>query len=169
MNLYILRHGLAADRGASPSSKDADRPLTPKGKRKLWRIASAMENLDVSFDLILFSPCLRARQTAEIVAEAFESPKKLRLCEALAPDGSMKNLIRFLDRLRPSPKGVMLVGHEPYLSGLTSLLVSGESDFRITLKKGGVCKLSVESLRAGRCASLEWLLTPKQMSLIAAI
>ncbi len=169
MNLYILRHGLAADRGASPSSKDADRPLTPKGKRKLWQIATAMENLGLSFDLILSSPYLRARQTAEIVAEAFESPKKLKLCDALAPDGSVKSLVGFLDRLRPSPKGVVLVGHEPYLSGLISLLVSGESDLRVTLKKGGLCKLSVESLQAGRCASLEWLLTPKQMSLIAAI
>ena len=56
MNLYILRHGLAADRGASPSSKDADRPLTPKGKRKLWQIATAMENLGLSFDPILLRP-----------------------------------------------------------------------------------------------------------------
>ncbi len=169
MNLYIFRHGLAEDRGTSRCSQDADRPLLPKGKRKLWRIATAMENLDLSFDLILSSPYLRARQTAEIVAEALESPKRLKLCDALAPDGSLKNLVGFLRRFRPSPKAVMLVGHEPYLSGLISLLVSGGSDFRVTLKKGGLCKLAIESLRPGRCASLEWLLTPKQMSLIAAI
>jgi hypothetical protein len=34
------------------------------------------------------------------------------------------------------------------------------------MKKGGLCKLTVETLQAGRCATLEWLLTPKQMSLM---
>jgi phosphohistidine phosphatase len=61
----------------------------------------------------------------------------------------------------------MLVGHEPYLSGLISLLVSGDSDCRIVMKKGGLCKLSVGTLKHGRCAALEWLLTPKQLAAMA--
>ena len=61
---------------------------------------------------------------------------------------------------------MLLVGHEPYLSGLISLLVSGEATCAVVMKKGGLCKLSIESLKPGRCAALEWLLTPKQMGLM---
>ena len=69
MNLYILRHGIAVEHGAPGYAKDADRPLTPEGERKLGQIAEAMKALELTFDLILSSPYLRARQTAEIVAE----------------------------------------------------------------------------------------------------
>jgi phosphohistidine phosphatase len=60
-----------------------------------------------------------------------------------------------------------LVGHEPYLSQLISLLVSGREDIGIDFKKGGLCKLEAEKLRYGKCAQLIWLLTPKQMKEIA--
>ncbi len=60
----------------------------------------------------------------------------------------------------------MLVGHEPYLSTLISLLLSGDGGLQVEMKKGGLCKLSVESLKHGRCAKLEWLLTPRQMRLM---
>ena len=167
MNLYILRHGLAVEPGTPGYALDADRPLTPKGERKLWQIAEAMAALELSFDIILSSPYLRARQTAEIVAEAFKARKKLEFSDSLAPGGSPKKLMEFLDRLKPAPESVMLVGHEPYLSGLVSLLVSGDASFPVVMKKGGLCKLVIESLESGRCAELEWLLTPKQLALMA--
>jgi phosphohistidine phosphatase len=167
MNLYLLRHGLAVEPGTAGYAQDADRPLTPKGERKLWQIAEAMQALEISFDLILFSPYVRARQTAEIVAEALKARKKLEFSEILIPGGSAKNLIELLDRRTPAPESVLLVGHEPYLSDLISLLVSGDARFAVVMKKGGLCKLAVELLRPGRCAALEWLLTPKQMELMA--
>jgi len=55
------------------------------------------------------------------------------------------------------------VGHEPSLSGLASMLLSGDPALSITLKKGGICKLSVETLQYGRCATLDWLLSPAQL------
>jgi phosphohistidine phosphatase len=167
MNLYILRHGIAVEPGTPGYEKDADRPLTPEGERKLWQIAEAMEALDLSYDLILSSPYLRARQTAEIVAEALKARKKLEFSDSLAPGGSMKRLVELLNRLQPFPERVLLVGHEPYLSGLVSLLVGGNESFPVVFKKGGLCKLAIESLKPGRCAALEWLLTPKQMALMA--
>ena len=79
----------------------------------------------------------------------------------------MKKLVELLNHLQPSAESVLLVGHEPYLSGLISLLVSGNASFAVVMKKGGLCKLSTESLQPGRCATLEWLLTPKQMALMS--
>jgi phosphohistidine phosphatase len=166
MNLFILRHGIAVEPTAHGFEKDADRSLTPKGERKLGQIAEAMEALDLSFDLILSSPYLRARQTAEIVAEALKASKRLELSDSLTPGGSTKKLVELLNHLQPPPESVLLVGHEPYLSGLISLLVSGDASLAVVMKKGGLCKLSTESLKHGRCAALEWLLTPKQMALM---
>jgi phosphohistidine phosphatase len=166
MNLYILRHGIAVERGTPGVAKDADRSLTPKGERRLWRITEAMAALELIFDLILSSPYLRAKQTAEIVAEAFRARKKLELLDSLTPDGDPKTLIEHLQCLQPTPESVLLVGHEPYLSGLISRLVSGNVGLAVELKKGGLCRLTTESLKYGRCATLEWLLTPKQMELM---
>ena len=161
MNLYIRRHGIAVEPGTPGYAKDSDRPLIPKGERKLGQIADALDTLGISFDLILSSPFLRAAQTAEIIAGALKCSKKLSLSDELTPHGSPKKLIEFINHVQPVPDNVLLVGHEPYLSELISLLLVGNSSLSVLMKKGGLCKLSTESLKAGRCASLDWLLTPK--------
>jgi phosphohistidine phosphatase len=166
VNLYILRHGIAVERGEPGFKTDADRPLTPKGKRQLRQIAGAMKNLDLRFNLILSSPFLRARQTAEIVAQWLRLKERLAFSDELTPDGNPKALIRQLHDLGPAPENVLLVGHEPYLSQLAALLISGETATNIELKKGGLCKLETGALRFGRCATLQWLLAPKQMKLM---
>jgi phosphohistidine phosphatase len=167
VNLYILRHGIAVERGAPGFKTDADRPLTPKGKRQLRQIATAMKNLDLRFNLILSSPFLRARQTAENVARSLKLKKCLAFSDELAPDGDPKAIIRQLNELEPAPENALLVGHEPYLSRLVALLISGKAASTIDLKKGGMCRLETDLLRFGRCATLTWLLTPKQMKLMA--
>jgi phosphohistidine phosphatase len=167
MNLFILRHAIAVEPGSAGFAKDADRPLTPKGERKLWKIAEGFEQLEICFDWILSSPYLRARQTAEIVAEVLDIRKKLEFSEALTPGGSPARLIDTINSQKPKPENVLLVGHEPYLSELISLLISGSKNIPVTMKKAGLCKLVVESLHNGQCATLEWLLTPKQMCLMA--
>lgn len=166
MNLYLLRHGIAVERGTPRYAKDADRPLTPEGERKLRLIAEAMQALELSFDRILSSPYLRARQTAKVVAGVLNLRKKLAFSDNLVPDGSTRQLVESLNGLRPAPEDVLLVGHEPYLSGLISLLVAGQESSSVVLKKGGLCKLTTESLKHGRCAALKWLLTPRQMALM---
>ena len=166
MNLYILRHGLAFERDSRRFPRDSERPLTAKGERKLRKISQAIEVLELSFDLILSSPYVRARQTAEIVAKRLGGGLKVELSDALAPAGSPRKLINLLNGLNPAPRNVLLTGHEPYLSSLISLLVSGEAGLEVVMKKGGLCHLKAEALQHGRCASLEWLLTPGQMALM---
>lgn len=167
MNLFILRHGLAVEPGTAGYAKDSERPLISKGKRKLWKIAQAIESMEISFDWIVSSPYLRARQTAEIIAEALDLRKKVECSETLTPAGSAKKLIELLNHREPTPDDVLLVGHEPYLSDLISLLVAGDASMSVAMKKGGLCKLSADALAHDRCAILEWLLTPKQMALMA--
>jgi phosphohistidine phosphatase len=167
MDLYILRHAIAVERGTAGYEKDFERPLTPDGEEKLRRVCKAMRNLELSFDLILSSPYVRARETAEQVSNALGLHKKLELRDSLGADDSPRELIAELARLDPAPGSLLLVGHEPGLSTTVSLLISGVAKPSISLKKAGLCKLTTEKIKVGRCATLEWLLTPRQMLLMA--
>lgn len=170
MNLFILRHGLAANPGEDGLPKDlpdADRPLTAKGKQKLWRTTEAMQAMEIKFDVVVSSPLLRAMQTAQIVTEAMALRKKLVLTDNLAPGGSPKSLVEQINALDARAKNILLVGHEPYLSKLIALLCAGNTSAALDLKKGGLAKLELQKLRYARCATLAWLLTPKQLYLMA--
>ena len=151
------------ERGTPGFRTDADRPLIPKGKRQLREIADAMKTMDLQFSLILSSPFVRARQTAEIVAKSLKLKKRLAFSDELKPDGDQKALVRQLNELKPASENVLIVGHEPYLSRFISQLVAGSENMKIDFKKGGLCRLETDLLRFGRCATLAWLLTPKQM------
>jgi phosphohistidine phosphatase len=157
MEIYILRHGIAAERATSGHKKDSDRPLTLEGEDKMRQIAEAILSMELKFDLILSSPFKRAEQTANIVAS--ELDEEVTFTEFLEPDGNALELIAEINDEKP--QRVLLVGHEPYLSQLISVLTTGGSDAAIELKKGGLCKLTTDKLTFGRCATLNWLLTPK--------
>jgi len=162
MDLYLLRHAIAEERGPLWSGHDADRPLTKKGAKKMRRIAAIMKESGLSFDLILSSPLRRARETAEIVADLFECRDRLKFTSHLKVGGSPAALVREINAKYGKLTSILLVGHEPSLSGLISVLLSGIESLSITMRKGGLCKLTVESLQYGRCATLEWLLGPSQ-------
>jgi phosphohistidine phosphatase len=164
MNIYLLRHGIAADT-APGGGGDADRPLTKEGEAKLLQVVEAMRAMELGFDLVLASPYLRARQTAEIVAAALRLKKLLKLTKTLEPDGQGKALIEEIKAAEA--EDVLLVGHEPSLSELIGRLIGGDRIIAIQMKKGGLAKLGVERLLYGRCGTLQWLLTPAQMRLMA--
>jgi phosphohistidine phosphatase len=167
MELYLLRHAIAADR-QDFAGEDSERPLTPEGVRKMRRITKGMEAIGLSFDLIFTSPFRRAQDTAAIVASHFSVRRRVRLAAALKPRGSKRALIAELAALNEHANGVVLVGHEPYLSTLAAMLVFGRPMAGLNLKKGGLCRLSMEQIRYGRCAEMDWLLTPRQLMALAA-
>ena len=166
MDLYILRHAIAVERGTPGYKNDFDRPLTSEGEQKLRRIAKAMRRMKLSFDLILSSPYVRARQTAELAARVLSQEKRLQFRDSLGSDAEPREFLAESKALKPLPDSLLIVGHEPYLSTLVSLLVGGSEGICVSLKKGGLCKLNVRALRAGRSATIEWLLTPRQMMLM---
>jgi phosphohistidine phosphatase len=158
MELFVLRHAIAEDRDLEKYPDDSERPLTSRGAKRMRRIAEGMTSLGLEFDAILSSSYTRAKHTAEILAEVFGADSKLKFIKPLET-GDNKKLIDEINALR-NAEGILLVGHEPHLSQFISLLLVGDSHLRLNLKKGGLCKLSVETLKFGQCASLEWLLPP---------
>lgn len=166
MKLHLLRHGIAAPRGSSRARSDAERPLTPEGRDKLVRTARALGAMELEFDLVLSSPAVRARETAELVVKTLGTGRRIEVSEHLAPDGDWRRFVRDLAARRPGPENPLLVGHEPYLSNLASFLLTGGPGLDLVLKKGGYCRLGIGRLRAGRCAALELLLAPRLMALM---
>jgi phosphohistidine phosphatase len=161
MKLFVLRHAEAVERGDARYKNDAARPLTPKGIQRTKQMAHALRQMHVHLDAILSSPLVRARETAEIVAHGLRLSGRIQITPHLAPDGELNELFNEVNQLRPLPGNVMFVGHEPYLSELISLVCTGGGQLGLTLKKGGLCRLEVETLRPTRCATIEWLITSR--------
>ncbi len=159
MNLFILRHGIAVERRRP--GQDAERQLTAKGERKIGEAIAAMKAMRISFDLIFTSPYLRAEQTARLVAKRMGLLKKLVVSETLKPGADRHEFLRLLTKT--DSENVLIVGHEPFLSHLVSTLISGNERSLVVLKKGGLCKVSTPSLKHEKRATLEWLLTPRQL------
>jgi phosphohistidine phosphatase len=167
MNLYFMRHGIAADRAeGGAGSDDRERPLTPKGVKRMHKAAKGLVTLSLSFDRILTSPLERARQTAKIVAQTLLLENRIAEIEQLCPDQSVKDLISGLVAYSGAKK-ILLVGHEPLLSSTISYLLSGKAGAEIQLKKGGLCCLEVDGIPPQKSAVLQWALTPKQLRLLA--
>jgi phosphohistidine phosphatase len=165
MNLFFLRHGKAESRGPKwrPDSK---RPLTREGEEKMAEVARGIQALGLSFDLILTSPYARALRTAEILAEVYGS-KKLFETSNLAAETDPQNIIDEINENFATVEQIALVGHEPFMTRLVSTLISGQGTaVAIELKKAGLCKLSVQKLAFGKCACLNWLLTPRQLACV---
>src|SRR5665213_1838980 len=158
MNLFFLRHGKAFER--SPKFRpDSKRPLTREGEKKTREVARGIRELEEHFDLILTSPYIRALRTAEILADVLKS-NKMSVTNNLAAEANPHALVDEINRSFSGRQNIVLVGHEPYLSGLISILLTGGPDLRMDFKKAGFCKLEVDHLRFEKCSFLAWLLTP---------
>ncbi len=161
MNLFLLRHAKAQPRGPKwrPDSK---RPLTREGEKIMFDVARGIKALDVSCDAILTSPYARALRTAEILAEVYESEKLFETAH-LAAEAGLKEILDEVNENFAAAKALVLVGHEPFLTRLISTLLTGQEGMEVEFKKAGFCKLTVQNLSLGKCASLNWLLTPRQL------
>ena len=122
--LYFLRHGKAAPR-STWEGEDGLRPLTPEGEALMRREAKGMRRLGLAPDVIITSPLVRARQTAELLARHARLEIPLIEVAGLGPGGDPRVMARRINRLH---QDVAIVGHEPHLSMLGSLLVTGAAE-----------------------------------------
>ena len=154
MRVYFLRHGKAEDRAAWRGD-DAARPLTAAGEKEMRREAKLLRAMDLALDLIVTSPLVRARRTAEIVADELGLGGRLVEDARLAPGFDVRRLEQVLAAHGPA-ESVMVVGHEPDFSATVAELIGGGD---IVMKKGGLARVDVTAPAAGG-GQLVWLLTP---------
>jgi phosphohistidine phosphatase len=163
MRIYLIRHGNAVDPGTPSYDEDSQRPLTERGRDKMNKIASALKKMKVKPDLIVSSPYVRARQTAEILAKVMKYKKSIMFSEALVPITDADELVGEINE-KYTVDELVLVSHEPCISNLIGTLTANNPNICINIKNGGVCCLSADDLHLERTAVLEWLLTPKLLS-----
>ena len=149
MRLYFVRHGIAEDLASS----DFDRELTRRGRRRVAASAQVMKRLGIQPGQIFSSPRLRARQTAEIIADALEMT--VTLSEAVNFGFDLADLRRLTKRLKAEAE-VMFVGHNPDMSLLTSEITGVD----VSMKKGGLARIDVIGSAVDE-GELVWLIAPK--------
>ena len=168
LDLYFLRHAIAAERNSTKYKDDNLRPLTAQGQRKMHRAALGMKTLGLSFGAIISSPYLRAQQTAKIVIKAYNLKNKdIYYTNNLLPPASIKELLQETHTHFPKSKSILLVGHEPHLTTMISALLKCDKPLNIDFKKGGLCSLTIRYPLKNTSAILNWLLTPTQLGLAA--
>ena len=161
MKLYLLRHATAVD--TAPS--DAKRELTHEGKEEAQIVGAALAELGVKLSYIASSPLVRARQTAEIVAQVLKFPDTIEFLDELQSNSTTAVLLKALRPFACAGE-VLVVGHMPALSEYLAALIGVDSAQAFALGKGSVACIELEHLRIGT-GQLRWLMRQKQLREIA--
>jgi phosphohistidine phosphatase len=157
--LYLIRHGVAEERGdAWPD--DAKRPLTEEGLSRMRKAVRGLARLGISIDVILTSPLVRARQTADIVAAGLVPRPSIVSIDALTPAGTFAALAGDLEN-HAKKTSIALVGHEPNIGEIAARLIG--SRHPVEFKKGAVCRIDVEQLPPHGPGDLRWFLPPRAL------
>ncbi|MEO5884934.1 MAG: histidine phosphatase family protein [Candidatus Limnocylindrales bacterium] len=153
MFLHLLRHAHAGD-GIAWDGPDATRPLTDKGIAQSKRLGRFLVERRFATDRILTSPLLRARQTADIVAEHLGLP--VVVDERLGGPLDLPSLEAILgdhhDPLQP-----VIVGHDPDFSELVAILCGAAG---VPMRKGAFARLEVDRPLVAGAGTLRWLIAP---------
>jgi phosphohistidine phosphatase len=161
MLLYFLRHG---DASRDSSLDDGERPLTDLGIRQATLAAAFLRRIDPSIGAVLSSPLARARQTASIVREKNALPAVLAT-EHLLNGSDQRHLFKQLGSL--GVQSALLVGHEPHLSETISMLLSGNREAGIEMKKCGIALVETPATIEAGSGRLRWLLSPDTIRQLA--
>ncbi|OUW19754.1 MAG: hypothetical protein CBD18_00260 [Opitutales bacterium TMED158] len=148
--LYLVRHAHAL-----PAASDDERAVSPKGERQLARLSEGLRRFEPSFPHAIWSsPLLRARQTATLLKQGLELEAPIEIQANLAPFDAPRPIA---DQVNAIDRSLMIVGHEPNLSKLSSLFLGDTGNDRVVFKKASI--LCLTRLTAGRQSTpwqIEW-------------
>jgi phosphohistidine phosphatase len=162
LELYLIRHGIAAERG-DDYPDDSKRPLTNAGIKRLQQEARALDSLGVGFDHIITSPLVRTKQTADVLAAGLESKPPITTSDALAPAGTPAAVLHELGRHMRKAR-IALVGHEPNIGELAARLIGARVP--LEFKKGGICRIDFDVFPPKGTGQLRWFLPPGMLRAI---
>lgn len=140
MNLYLIRHSISEK--LSPPKRDYERELTSEGIALISKASAGWLKIISGFDLILFSPLVRAEQTARIIAENFGIPDKLIKENNLAAGCSTGTLIDTL-LVFEEKENIAIVGHQPDLS-YHIVNFCGSGNFKVSFPPAMIAKINFE-------------------------
>lgn len=152
MFLHLLRHAHAGD-SSSWAGPDATRPLTDKGRSQSERLGRFLAGLGFETEAIITSPLTRALQTAEIVADLLATTVAVddRLGGGLTVDD-----VDAILRDHGSPPRPVLVGHDPDMTELVSILSGAD----VQMRKGSLARIEIGDRPTAGTGQLRWLIPP---------
>lgn len=163
--LYLVRHGIAEH--PSAATRDDDRHLTAAGTRQMTQAAHGLRSLGVAPDVVLASPLPRARETARLIASAVAPELTIETYRPLAPGHTATQVLSGLAVHRAAGR-VMLVGHQPTMSELASLLLTGSTELvLLAFQTGAVAAIDVANLPPDFAGTLRWFLEAEQLCALA--
>ena len=152
VTLYLVRHAIAEPRG-SAWPDDTKRPLTHRGMARMREAARGLDAMGVEISLVLTSPLIRARQTAEILAQGLTSTPTVELTNGLLP-GSLRPAWWRRSPATAGSRSVALVGHEPGLGELAAWLIGAREAAAVQEGRRLPHRSAVAAARAARPADL---------------
>jgi phosphohistidine phosphatase len=158
MEVYLLRHGIADD--DSPTGRDADRPLTDQGRRKLHEVLKLAAAASVAPAVVVSSPYLRAKQTAEIATELLGCKEEIHYANALTPEADPEELWMEIRNAYRGHSSVLLASHEPLMGRSLGYLL-GQPGMLVDFKKGALVRVDIEGFGIQPRGILKWMLVPK--------
>jgi len=160
LTLYLLRHAKSSWDDAS--QQDFERPLNNRGRKACAVIGEVIEEKGIDFDLVLVSTALRTRQTIELVKERAKLRGEVRYDERIY-EATVSQLLEVISQVDNDRKSVLLVGHNPGLEGLLTLL-TGE-DVRVTTANLAEIKIKATKWSANLAnkGTLDWIVRPKEV------
>jgi phosphohistidine phosphatase len=159
MDLYIIRHAWAEDRGAAWPD-DSLRPLTDEGRERMARMIENLAERGFSPEIIAASPMVRCMQTAQIVAEQLADRPRVVSCEHLLPGGDPKLLLAWTEAETGKYEQIAWVGHAPDVD-LFALALIGQGDGAIRFSKGAIAAIRFAGVPELGRGELRWLVTGK--------
>jgi phosphohistidine phosphatase len=163
MELYLIRHAEAVRLGERGITTDEDRPLTEEGLAQAGRLGAGLQRRGIRPALILTSPLVRARQTAEQLARELAGPvPEVRICAELAPGFKRRKLARTVETLM-EPGPLALIGHQPGL-GIWAGWLIGSKKVHLDLPKAGVACIRASGQLYKGTGTLLWLLPPEWLT-----
>jgi phosphohistidine phosphatase len=118
MRLYLVRHGIAMTAGENP-----DRPLSEQGMKDVKRMASFLGRAGVRVPRVIHSEILRAQQTALALAPVIGPGRIVEEMKDLKPSSRLDTLV---DAAAAWTDDTMVVGHDPFMTRITSYFTSGD-------------------------------------------
>jgi phosphohistidine phosphatase len=150
MNLYLVQHGESRS-----EEEDPERRLTDKGIAEVQKVARFLSGLKLSVNAVWHSGKPRARQTAELVAEAIGAADRIEKHAGLGPKDEIAPTKKALEK---SSGDVMIVGHLPFLGKLVALLVTGDEENDVVQFQFG--SLVCLEQRDGERWKVAWMIRP---------
>ncbi|MCI4348814.1 MAG: histidine phosphatase family protein [Thermoplasmata archaeon] len=163
MELYVFRHGPAEEADPSRWPDDMGRPLSEEGVRESRRAAKGLAGLVGEVPQIASSPMVRARATAELLAEQWNAEPKVAIWPELASGELAAPILERIDRSARENGPLVLVGHEPTLTEFVGLAVTGEAVPICRLARAGAAALEFPRTVQPGAARIAWVLTRRQL------